>query len=104
MPRVVLKSDIAASPDLLWQAIKGFSAIGDWNPLVREVESEIGEAAGDPPRNRREEAERLRAERSTWEMHRTRVTTTAFDRAFGDLDKQDLRALEAGFRRFVEEE
>ena len=40
MPRLVLKSDVAASPDLLWQAIKGFSAVGDWNPLIRKVESE----------------------------------------------------------------
>lgn len=45
MPRLVLKSDVAASPKLLWQAIKGFSAIGDWNPLVRKVESE-GDTVG----------------------------------------------------------
>ena len=45
MPRVVLTSDVAASPDLLWQAIKGFSAIGEWNPLVRKLESE-GDTVG----------------------------------------------------------
>ena len=45
MPKVVLTSDVAASPDMLWQAIKGFSAIGTWHPLVRDVSSE-GDGVG----------------------------------------------------------
>lgn len=40
MPRVVLKSDIAASPESLWRAIKGFSSVADWNPMVQAVRAE----------------------------------------------------------------
>lgn len=45
MPKVVLTSDITASPELLWQAIKSFSAVGSWHPLAHMIESE-GDTVG----------------------------------------------------------
>lgn len=45
MAKVVLRSDVAASPDLLWRRIKGFSSVAAWNPLVRAVEAE-GDTVG----------------------------------------------------------
>ena len=45
MGKVVLKSDVNASPDLLWQTIKGFSSVAAWNSLVRVVKAE-GDAVG----------------------------------------------------------
>ncbi|MDJ0942929.1 MAG: SRPBCC family protein [Kiloniellales bacterium] len=40
MPKVVLKSDVAAAPDVLWRAIRDFSALGRWNPLVLSLDSD----------------------------------------------------------------
>ncbi|MEK0081931.1 SRPBCC family protein [Benzoatithermus flavus] len=45
MPKITMSTPVAASPDMLWQAIGAFTAIGDWHPLVEKVESE-GEYKG----------------------------------------------------------
>ena len=45
MAKLVLKSEVAAAPDLLWQTIRGFSSIKDWNPLVQMIDSQ-GETVG----------------------------------------------------------
>ncbi len=45
MAKVVLRSNVARSPILLWDAIKQFGALADWNPLVRRVRTE-GNAVG----------------------------------------------------------
>jgi len=37
MPKVVLQSDVAAHPDIIWAAIKDFSSVAQWNPLVRNL-------------------------------------------------------------------
>ena len=45
MPKLVLKSDVAVAPDLLWQSIRRFSAIAAWNPLVRDLQAD-GDTVG----------------------------------------------------------
>ena len=40
MPRVVIKTEVSAPAGLLWPVIGRFSAVADWNPLVRHVEAE----------------------------------------------------------------
>lgn len=45
MPKVVLKADVAASPDSLWRAIRDFGALAGWNPLVRRLDCE-GDGVG----------------------------------------------------------
>ena len=46
MPKVLMKTDIATSPDMLWKAIGSFQEIGSWHPLVKMMESEgTGEGA-----------------------------------------------------------
>lgn len=45
MPKITMSTPVAASPDMLWQSIGAFTAIGDWHPLVEKVESE-GEYKG----------------------------------------------------------
>jgi len=37
MPKVVLQSDVAAHPDIIWAAIKDFRSVAQWNPLVRNL-------------------------------------------------------------------
>lgn len=38
VPRVVLKADVAVSPELLWQAIRDFAAPNRWHPLALTLE------------------------------------------------------------------
>lgn len=38
MTKAVIKSDIAADPDAIWDYLKDFSSVGQWNPLVQSVE------------------------------------------------------------------
>ena len=45
MPKVVLKSEVATAPDLLWRAIREFGALDRWNPRVHALDSE-GDAIG----------------------------------------------------------
>jgi len=37
MPKVVLQSDVAADADIIWAAIRDFSSVAQWNPLVRNL-------------------------------------------------------------------
>ncbi len=46
MPKLMMKTELAASPDLLWKTIGPFRAIGDWHPMIEAVESE-GEGRGE---------------------------------------------------------
>lgn len=45
MPRVVLRTQVAAPAELLWQTVKGFASVADWNPLVRDIEAD-GDGVG----------------------------------------------------------
>ncbi len=45
MPKVVLKTTVAASPDRLWRTVRGFGALASWHPLVERVSAE-GESVG----------------------------------------------------------
>ncbi len=45
MPKVMMTSELAASPEKIWQTIGQFSAIGNWHPQVQNVTSD-GEGKG----------------------------------------------------------
>ena len=46
MPKVLMKTEVAAAPDMLWKAIGSFQEIGSWHPLIKMVENEgSGEGA-----------------------------------------------------------
>ncbi len=46
MPKLMVKTELAASPEMLWKMIGRFRAIGDWHPMIETVESE-GEGQGE---------------------------------------------------------
>lgn len=45
MPQFVETAHLSAGADALWQQIGGFGAIGDWHPMLENIESE-GDHAG----------------------------------------------------------
>ena len=38
MPKLVLKSDVAVTPDRLWHALRDFGGLDRWNPLAHLLE------------------------------------------------------------------
>lgn len=40
MANLVMKSEVDCAPELLWDYLKSFSVIGEWNPLVKSIMSD----------------------------------------------------------------
>ncbi len=45
MPKVTMSTPVAMNADALWQAIGSFAAIGQWHPMMEQVDSD-GEQKG----------------------------------------------------------